>query len=426
MSFNVPPPSLSQAPVLAQSGPVLPLLQMPLAEALSALHTTAAAVVEPLTGTLLWCNLTFTDWFRQADQENDEPGGQPYPPTDTAPSRAGAIDPSMLPKQIITHCWRLPPKTTQPLPLDPDRVGLPIAPHIVLQHPCLETAETFKFKVKYHWFGDQLLVLINPFAEDVTLTAMHADFVSTISHEFRTPLTSIKGFADTLLRYGDKVPPDQGRRFITIIKDQADRLTRLVENLLAVSKLGTSNAEQLDVLLRPVPLPPVVERIIQTLKAKGAGSRHFDVRFAPKLEALWVDPDRLEQILLNLIDNAVKYSPDHTTIWIEARPCPQQSDQALITIRDEGVGIDAQHLPTIFTKFSRIDHPLTRTVEGTGLGLYITKSLTLALGGTIEAQSNTTPPLPTGTTFTVSLPVATPQRQAAYRRQILVEGGESG
>lgn len=233
------------------------------------------------------------------------------------------------------------------------------------------------------------------------------EFVSTVSHELRTPLTSIKGFADTILRAGDRLDSSAQRRYIGIIKDQADRLTRLVEDLLAVSRL---ESRKMQLTIRALNLNDAVERVVQNLTEKA--KRHsIDVKIPPGLPQVWADADRLEQILTNLIDNAIKYSPADTTVSISARAVHQEPELVEFSVKDQGGGISAEYLPQIFNKFSRQDNPLTRQTEGTGLGLYITKSLVIALDGNINVESE-----PGSTTFTVQIPAATLEQQAARGR----------
>lgn len=239
------------------------------------------------------------------------------------------------------------------------------------------------------------------------------DFVSTVSHELRTPLTSIKGFADTILRAGDRLDISQQKRYIGIIKDQADRLTRLVEDLLAVSRL---ESRKLQLTIRAIDLDQAVQRVVRNLTDK-AEHHQIASRLPPGLPPVWADADRLEQILTNLIDNAIKYSPADTTVTIHARSISrnpeEHASQEMVefSVQDQGAGIPKEQLPEIFNKFSRLDNPLVRQTEGTGLGLYITKSLVAALGGTISVDSE-----PGGTTFTVRLPAATLEEQAARGR----------
>ncbi|MBX9689884.1 MAG: PAS domain S-box protein [Candidatus Obscuribacterales bacterium] len=235
------------------------------------------------------------------------------------------------------------------------------------------------------------------------------EFVSTVSHELRTPLTSIKGFADTILRAGDRLDASAQRRYIGIIKDQADRLTRLVEDLLAVSRL---ESRKMQLTIRALNLEEAVERVCQNLTEKSK-KHQIHVKIPPGLPQVWADADRLEQILTNLIDNAIKYSPAETTVTITARVVMQENEFVEFSVTDQGGGISAEYLPQIFNKFSRQDNPLTRQTEGTGLGLYITKSLVVALDGNINVTSE-----PGSTTFTVQIPAATLEQQAARGRGI--------
>jgi signal transduction histidine kinase len=233
------------------------------------------------------------------------------------------------------------------------------------------------------------------------------EFVSTVSHELRTPLTSIKGFADTILRAGDRLDLAQQRRYIGIIKDQADRLTRLVEDLLAVSRL---ESKKMQLTIRAIDLPATVQRVLRNLAEK-AGDHRLATTMPPGLSPVWADADRIEQILTNLVDNAIKYSPTGTTVMVSARETNTQPNMVEVSVTDQGVGIPSEHLAEIFSKFSRLDNPLTRSTEGTGLGLYITRSLVIALGGTISVTSTSG-----NTTFTVQLPSATLEEQAARGR----------
>ena len=233
---------------------------------------------------------------------------------------------------------------------------------------------------------------------DSNLDRAQVEFVSTVSHELRTPLTSIKGFVETLLRAGDKISEENKKRYITIVKEQADRLIRLVEDLLAVSRLE-SHSQQLTV--RALDLNSYINKVCDSLSSKTL--KHNIVQKIEKdIPNVWADADRLEQILTNLIDNAVKYSPVGSTVTIRVSSLNNDQnikDKLKIEIIDQGVGIDETDLQKIFTKFGRLDNPLTRQTEGTGLGLFITKSLVLALKGEMDVSSK-----PGETIFTVVLP----------------------
>ena len=240
-----------------------------------------------------------------------------------------------------------------------------------------------------------------------SLQQAQTEFVSTVSHELRTPLTSIKGFADTILRAGDRLDISQQRRYVGIIKDQADRLTRLVEDILAVSRL---ESKKLQLTIRAIDLKDAIDRVVQNLSDKGKNHK-LTVLIPAGLTPVWGDADRLEQILTNLIDNAIKYSPAGTTVTVTAKGIQGQPEMVEFAVCDQGVGIPEEHVPQVFSKFGRLDNPLVRQTEGTGLGLYITRSLVLALGGQIAVSSQ-----PGSTTFTVKLPAATLEQQAARGR----------
>jgi signal transduction histidine kinase len=278
----------------------------------------------------------------------------------------------------------------------------------------------FRVRVKHSPLpNEQVLSVIEPFSEEAALTQAHGDFISTISHEFRTPLTSIKGFADTLLQYGAQLPEDEKRRFITIMKEQSERLIRLVENLLTVSQLGGG---QLESNYRPIRLQPLLEKVSQSIQAKirtrnPSDNHRFLLQVHPASLEIWADADRLEQILLNLVDNAAKYSPSHSTVTIRGELLPEDDSRVRISVQDEGIGISPEALPKIFTQFYRVESPLTQEVEGTGLGLYIARSLVNALGGQLEVESEPGK----GSTFTVIFPAATPERQAMYNRRLISE-----
>ena len=233
---------------------------------------------------------------------------------------------------------------------------------------------------------------------DANLDRAQIEFVSTVSHELRTPLTSNKGFIETLLRAGDKLTEENKKKYIVIVKEQADRLIRLVEDLLAVSRLE-SQSQQLTV--RALDLQSYIDKVCDSLSSKA--SKHKIVKEIEKdIPNVWADADRLEQILTNLIDNAIKYSPAGSAITIKVSTLKDEhnvKNKLMIEVIDQGGGITEIDLHKIFTKFGRLDNPLTRQTEGTGLGLFITKSLILALKGEISVKSK-----PGETIFTVVLP----------------------
>ncbi len=225
------------------------------------------------------------------------------------------------------------------------------------------------------------------------------DFISTVSHELRTPLTSIRGFADTLLSSYDKLSPEQREKFLHIIKDQSNRLIKLVENLLTVSKMQSDK----DLLIyKSVDVPSFVDSVVQMIKLKYK-THNYECNFAKNLPKILVDTDKFQQILLNIIDNASKYSPEGSKVKIDVK---QNFDEntVSISVQDNGIGISKEDIGKIFNKFSRIDSPLTRKIYGNGLGLYITKTLVEKMNGKISVESDNN-----GSCFTVCFKAATPE-----------------
>lgn len=225
---------------------------------------------------------------------------------------------------------------------------------------------------------------------------LYSDFISTVSHELRTPLTSIRGFADTLLTSYDRLSPEQREKFLLIIKDQSNRLINLVENLLTVSKMN-SGKELL--VFKKVDVTPFIDTTVQMLKNKYK-THNFVCDYEKNLPKIMTDTDKFQQIMLNLTDNAAKYSPENTSIYVKTAYLPSLNT-ITISVKDEGIGISKEDIGKIFNKFSRIDSPLTRKVQGNGLGLYITKTLVEKTGGTIEVKSEGK-----GSEFIVSYPAA--------------------
>ncbi|MCQ2957613.1 MAG: ATP-binding protein [Candidatus Gastranaerophilales bacterium] len=226
----------------------------------------------------------------------------------------------------------------------------------------------------------------------------HQDFISTVSHELRTPLTSIRGFADTMIMSSDKLSKEQQNKFLTIIRNQADRLTRLVENLLEISNMS----KKLKLIFKEIDFETFIQPVI-TIFEKKYPEQNYQVSYDNNLPKIWADSDILEQIMTNLIDNASKYSHQNSTIKINAN---FYNNEIQIKVIDEADKIPENQLENIFKKFSRIDTPLTRKTEGSGLGLFITKSLTEKMNGKIKAEN-----YENGNIFTLSLPLTNIETQ---------------
>ncbi len=237
----------------------------------------------------------------------------------------------------------------------------------------------------------------------------YEDFISTVSHELRTPLTSIRGFSQTMLASWDKLDDESKKKFIKIIEEQSNRLIHLVENMLSVTKLQNSNK----IVYNEMNIKMPVEQIISVVKSQYPNQK-FEFNYENHLPNIFVDRDKFQQIMTNLIENSAKYSSGDNVTRIDTSVW---DNSVRIRISNVGIGIEASDYDKIFTKFSRIDNPLTRKVQGSGLGLYITKSLVEKMDGKISVEST---PKNDGSnlatiTFTVSFPIRTIEEQARIK-----------
>lgn len=228
------------------------------------------------------------------------------------------------------------------------------------------------------------------------------DFISTVSHELRTPLTSIRGFAQTMLSSWDALDDANKKKFIHIIEQQSNRLINLVENMLSVNKLQSFKDK---FVYKSANANTIIEPIIQIIKHQYP-NHNFELDFNKKIPQILVDIDKFQQIMTNLIENAAKYSNEGTKIIIKT-DFSSSPDYISIKIIDEGIGIKEEDVEKIFTKFSRLDNPLTRKVQGSGLGLYITKTLVKKMNGDICVKSSEN-----GTTFEILIPAENVENQA--------------
>lgn len=228
------------------------------------------------------------------------------------------------------------------------------------------------------------------------------DFISTVSHELRTPLTSIRGFAQTMLSSWDKLDDENKKKFIQIIEQQSNRLINLVENMLSVNKLQSFKDK---LVFKAVNVERLIEPVVQIVKQQYS-EHNFIIDLNSKLPKILVDTDKFQQIMMNLIENAAKYSLEGTNIIIKTN-FSKLPDFVSVKVIDEGIGIKEEDYEKIFTKFSRLDNPLTRKAQGSGLGLYITKTLIHKMNGTINVTSSEN-----GTTFEVLLPFENVENQA--------------
>lgn len=249
------------------------------------------------------------------------------------------------------------------------------------------------------------------------LDQLKSDFVSMVSHELRAPLTNINGSIELMLADNNMDSTAQ-RTMLRIIGEQSARLTRLVQGILNVSRI---EARKLEIHPQDVAVKPLMKKVIENLTQR-ENLHEFRLPEDP-LPSVWADPDRLEEILANLIDNAVKYSPDGGTIRLSAR---KSDNRLIISVSDPGVGIPAKELHKIFEKFHRVDRGDARTTYGHGLGLYISKRLIESHGGDIWVESR----VGEGSTFSFTLPLGdaegtndTQQTEFVGLRERTVEDG---
>ena len=206
--------------------------------------------------------------------------------------------------------------------------------------------------------------------------ASSSALISIVAHELRSPLTSVKGFSSTLLRRWDRFTDDQKRLMLQTIEADADRVTRLITELLDISRI---DAGHLPLHKQPVDVRAAIDQHIQRFVASGHDREQFVLDgFEVTLPEVWADPDRLDQILTNLMENAVRHGEG--TVSLSVSPIADDGDEAIaITVSDEGEGIDPENYPLIFTRFW---HGSRR--GSTGLGLHIVRGLVEAHGGKIS------------------------------------------
>lgn len=221
---------------------------------------------------------------------------------------------------------------------------------------------------------------------------MRSEFVGNVSHELRTPLTSIKGFVETLLD-GAMENNDQCRRFLSIIDTETDRLSRLIEDLLSLSSI-----ESKERIMRPKPVCMLssMRSVLNILGPQiSEKSLQVELLYRRDLSYIHADEDLLNQVFINLLDNAIKYTPPNGCIYIR---CRQQGRRVITTFTDTGVGIPHESLPRVFERFYRVDKARSRDQGGTGLGLSIVKHIVESHGGEVFVESE----VGKGSTFGVS------------------------
>jgi two-component system phosphate regulon sensor histidine kinase PhoR len=245
--------------------------------------------------------------------------------------------------------------------------------------------------------GERLgaLLVLNDVTRLRRLESMRRDFVANVSHELRTPITSVKGFVETLLESPPEDPED-ARRFLEIIHKQSERLNSIISDLLSLSRIE-QEADAAAINFGEARLADVLAAAVTACAAKTElRPDRVSVDCPPDLRAL-VNSPLIEQAVVNLVDNALKYSDPDTPVRVAA----EQSDGAIvIKVEDRGRGIDPKHFPRLFERFYRVDKARSRKLGGTGLGLAIVKHIVQAHAGEVQVESE----LGKGSLFTIVLP----------------------
>ncbi len=226
------------------------------------------------------------------------------------------------------------------------------------------------------------LVVLNDITRLKALETIRRDFVANVSHELKTPITSIKGFVETL-RDGASDDPDSARRFLDIILKHADRLNAIIDDLLSLSRVE-QEAESDAMRFEPVPMIDTLQSAIGMCDRKARGKNISIDLDCPADLIVTINAALIEQAVVNLLDNAIKYSHPESRVRVAAKA---EQGESVITVEDSGIGIPEKDLPRIFERFYRVDKARSREMGGTGLGLAIVKHIVNAHGGSVEAAS---------------------------------------
>lgn len=251
--------------------------------------------------------------------------------------------------------------------------------------------------------------------EDITeirkLEQLRTDFAANVSHEMKTPLTSIKGFVETL-QAGAIDNPEMARKFLNIIMIEADRLTRLINDILSITKMESGNES---VEIKRIPLDRQVLEVVEMLKIH-ASEKEVTVSAKQNEKPAFImgNPDRVKQLLINLIENGIKYNKTGGSVSIKVL---EGENNINLIVSDTGIGIKKEHLSRLFERFYRVDKGRSRQMGGTGLGLAIVKHIVNSMGGTVEVHSN----YGEGTDFLITLPRA-PEEAPAIDNDIEEKG----
>jgi len=245
-------------------------------------------------------------------------------------------------------------------------------------------------------FDEGMVYAFRDLTEERVLEQMRSDFVATVSHELRTPLAAIYGAAVTLRRKDLELSGEMRDRLLHVVADEADRLAQIVNDVLLASHLDSG---QLQLRIETVDAAKVTESVVEVARTHLPENVTLSMQTSKRLPAVAADEQQLRQVLVNLVENAVKYSPDGGPVQVQVSKAPRGVRWA---VSDEGLGIPVAERQRVFEKFYRLDPHMTRGIGGTGLGLYICHELMRRLDGRIWVESNNRK----GSTFFIELPAA--------------------
>ena len=247
-----------------------------------------------------------------------------------------------------------------------------------------------------------IMAVLHDITEQKKLDSSRREFVANVSHELRTPLTNVKGYTETLLDAGDELDGETRRNFLQVIYNESDRMTHIVKDLLTLSQLDYG---KMDMEMSPIPVKLIVQNIASAMRieARGQGLT-LETKLEEPLPLILADRNRMEQVIANIVSNAIKYNRPGGTVTLSAF---SQEDKVVIKVQDTGIGIPQEDIPRLFERFYRVDKARSRERGGTGLGLAIAKEIVEQHQGTIGVESQ----LDAGTTVTITLPVCPPDHE---------------
>jgi two-component system phosphate regulon sensor histidine kinase PhoR len=277
--------------------------------------------------------------------------------------------------------------------------GTVVNREVKLSEPSERVLQVHAVPLRFTGEARGVVMVLHDITELRRLEQVRTEFVANVSHEIRTPLTAIHGYLETLLD-GALEEPENARKFIEIVFRHTERLGRLTDDLTDLSNIELG---RISLRLEPTAVAEVADSVLAIIAPRaGTGQVTVEAKLPADLPEVVADRDRLAQILINLVDNAVKYTPKGGRVWLEGRV--REPGVVEVAVCDSGAGIPKADLPRLTERFYRVDKARSRELGGTGLGLAIVKHLVLAHGGELTIDSE----LWKGTTVRFTLPAAPP------------------